>query len=278
MTLLYPTDGPITSPCRPPPPTTTRVKRRLMRREASVHDDHLASQVTTRIGAHEQRRSDHLVGVGRAPHQTCVPHRFDLLWREVPDHVGVHGARSRGGVIHHDVDAAELFGGAANGGIDRIDVTHVGRDADRLGSHCTEMRFDVGTGIGLPAGDGHRGTGGRETLGDGATRCRGSHRSRWPRGRSDRVNGQASPCPSRLLPGRRRRAVSRRGRCTRLGVPLLPAHVVDLPQIAWSGKAQREDTVVTEPRPCAGGSVTTRTPRRAIWAGRLTGPAATGPA
>ena len=111
---------------------------------------------------HEEHRS---AQVGA---QRLVP-RFD---RQLPEGEG----QRVGSVVHHDVEAAELVDGAVDQGIDRVDVPHVRRDADGLGTPRPQPRFDFGTRVSLAARHCHLGPRRRETLGDGQPDPTGSTR------------------------------------------------------------------------------------------------------
>ena len=72
-----------------------------------------------------------------------------------------------GGVVHDDVEPAELLHGAIDERVDGVDVTHMCGDADRIATKRPQVRFGFGARFGLAAGDGDLGPSRGEALGDG---------------------------------------------------------------------------------------------------------------
>ena len=69
-----------------------------------------------------------------------------------------------GGVVDHDVDAAELVDGALDQGAEVVDVAEVRRHADGLAAEAAQVLGGLLAGVGLAAGDHDAGAGKNETL------------------------------------------------------------------------------------------------------------------
>ena len=115
-------------------------------------------------------------------HRAAEVHRERLVprfGRELPEGLG----QRVGGVVHDDVDAAEAVDGRVDERLQRVELAHVGGDADRLAAHGLQELLGLGAGVGLAARDRDLGAGRDEALGDrapDAARAAGDDRDARP--------------------------------------------------------------------------------------------------
>jgi hypothetical protein len=99
----------------------------------------------------------------RAP-QVHVEDLLPGLGGDVLDHHGEGG----GGVVDHDVDAAEAIHGGVDEGPEVVRLAEVGRHAEGVAAESLQGGLGLGAGIGLAARDHHVGARQRQSLGDGS--------------------------------------------------------------------------------------------------------------